>query len=248
MKRFAYLLTILALLILNMFCTVHDSPTSPRISDGSIWGSGHYVTEIRTLPDFHSVEMSTAGNVNITYGTEQDVAITVDDNILKYITIAVHNGKLIIGVTPNTRLSNYNLTVNLTMTDLEELTTSSAGSIVGKNRFSADHVRLILNSAGNISLELEAEELNSSLSSAGNLFLSGSVVEHRSTLSSAGSLHAFNLNTDKTLITLNSAGNAEVYVTQLLDAGLFSVGSLFYKGNPKIISNITSLGRIINAN
>ena len=90
--------------------------------------------------------------------------------------------------------------------------------------------------------------ISTSLSSAGNANLSGSVSTHEAYVSSAGGLHAFNLNTDTTTINLSSAGNAKVYVNDLLNANLSSAGSLFYKGNPVINAIVSSLGIIINAN
>lgn len=240
-------ITFLVLVSLNMSCIIHDKCVSPEETE-QIKGSENLITETRILDDFYSVHISTAGKVYITYGTKQQVSVTVNDNVLEYITTTVNNGKLVIGVKRGVQLSNFNLTVNLTMTDLEELSSSSAGSIEGKNKFKADYVSLVLSSAGSIRLELEAEQLYSSLSSAGSLFLSGSVVDHRAVLSSAGNLYSFELITDTSTITLSSAGNASVYVSRLLNVIISSIGSLYYKGNPKINKTITSLGRVIDAN
>lgn len=245
MKRGYLVITFLVLVSLNTACVIRDASISP---DERIHGSGNLITETRNLPDFRSVNMTTAGKVNITYGTEQAASVTVDDNLVEHITTKVSHGKLVIGIEPNVQLSNLHLTVNLTMTDLEELMTSSAGSIEGQNRFEADFVSLVLSSAGHIILELQADELSSNLSSAGSLFLSGSIKEHQATVSSAGNLHAFNLLTETTKITVSSAGNAEVYASGLLDATISSTGSVYYKGNPTIHQTITSLGRLINAN
>ena len=247
MKTKLFLL-ILALLSLNTSCLIVDMNDEFDDCDEFFEGSGFLQTEIRALPDFNSVDMTTAGKVFISTGAEQQVSVTVDDNIAEYITTTVRNGKLYIGTKPDMSLSNMNLTVNLTMTDLNELVASSAGSIIGKNRFEAQDIRLILSSAGNIWLELESDCIYSNLSSAGNLFLSGKAREHNIIVSSAGNLYAFDLMTETTKITLSSAGNAEVYVTQLLEATLSSIGSLYYKGHPTIYKNLSSKGKVIDKN
>ena len=240
-------ITLLLLTSLTTSCFVHDTTVSPEDPE-KINGSKTLITETRVLPDFNSVNISTAGEVYVTYGAEQEVTVTADDNVVDYIYTTVSNGKLLIGIKRDVQLNNFTLIVNLTMTDLEELSTSSAGSIIGRNKFKADNVSLYSTSAGSIILELEAYELYSSLSSAGSFFLRGSVENHRAVLSSAGNLLAFDLVTDTTIVTLSSAGNAEVYVNSLLDVTISSVGSLFYKGNPTINQTITSIGRVINAN
>lgn len=247
MKTRIFLL-IVALLSLNTSCLIIDVNDEFNDCDEFFEGSGFLQTEIRALPDFNSVDMTTAGKVFVSSGAEQQVSITVDDNLIEFITTTVRNGKLFIGTKSGVSLSNMNLTVNLTMTDMNELIASSAGSIVGRNKFAAESVRLILSSAGNIRLDVEADRIYSNLSSAGNLYLSGNVREHNAIVSSAGNLYAFDLTTDTTKITLSSVGNAEVYVTQLLEATLSSIGSLYYKGHPTIYKNLSSKGKVIDKN
>lgn len=218
-------------------------------SFNSIKGSKILVTEVRSLPIIHSVHIATAGKVIISQGPEQEVSVTVDDNIMQYIETKVSNGTLVIGIEKNISVNDFDLTVNIKMSDLEALTTSSAGTIEGNTTFIADNVSLVLNSAGNIMLDLEADRLLSILSSAGNLFLDGTVTNHHAVVSSAGNLHAFNMIADSTTVTVSSAGNAEVYVTDFLDAIISSVGSVYYKGNPASIhETVTSLGRLVNSN
>lgn len=239
--------TFAVLVSLLVSCVIVEDSISPESSD-KIRGSGDLITEVRTFPDFHSVHISTAGKVYVTYGTNQQASVTVDDNVMEYITTTVSNGMLYIGVRHGVRLSRFNLTLNLTMTDLEELSTSSAGSFVGKNKFKADFVSFGLSSAGDISLDIEADRVNSSLSSAGDLFLSGTADQHQAVLSSAGDLHAFNLITNTTTVIVSSAGDAEVFANDLLDVTISSVGSVYYRGFPRIRQHISSLGRLISRN
>ena len=246
MKNARLLLIFLFLLLLNSSCLIID--VSDSFKNDRITGSGYLITEQRTLPEFNAVEMSTAGKVYITYGTEQEVSVVVDQNIAEFITTSVHNGKLYIDTEHGVSLSNYKLIINLTMTDLEELVTSSSGDIIGKNKFTADRVGLVTNSSGDICLDLEADRLNTRISSSGDIYLSGSVVLHEATISSSGDLYAFNLVTSTTKINISSSGNAQVYTSRLLDVRISSSGDLYYKGYPTIYKSISSSGRIYDSN
>jgi hypothetical protein len=246
MKSVRLLFVCVFFLLLNTSCLIID--VSDSLENDKIRGSGYLTTEQRTLPEFNSVEMSTPGKVYITYGTEQEVSVVVDQNIAEFITTSVHNGQLYIDTKQGVSLSNYKLIINLTMTDLEELVTSSAGDIIGKNKFTADRVGLVINSSGDICLELEADQLNTRISSSGDIYLIGSVVLHEATISSSGDLHAFNLVTTTTKISINSSGNAEVYASRLLDVRISSSGDLYYKGYPTIYKSISSSGRIFDSN
>jgi hypothetical protein len=232
----------LALVVLSISC-------SKKISDNIIViGSGVLTTEVRALPSFHSIELRTVASVELTYDTLQEVSVTVDNNVLQHITTAVNSEVLVIDVAKGVQLSNFDLTLDLHMTDLEGLTVSSVGLIQGQNLFQADSVSLALNSVGSINLQLEADLLTSSVSSVGTLTLGGLVDKHLCTDVNVGTLHAFDLAADTSDITLNSSGNAEVLVSDLLTVVINGSGSLYYKGNPTIMQTINGSGTVIDAN
>lgn len=244
MRKMTFTLMFCVLLLLTISCK--KSPTDT--SSNTIIGSGNLVTEVRLLSSFHSVYLSTVGNVNISQGGVQEISITIDDNLLEFIRTVVSGGMLFIEVEPGHRFSNFNLTVNLTMTDLEQLFLSGAGSITGINTFKIDAVLLDLGGAGNISLRLESDQLTSSLTGAGNIILSGKVDTHQVNHSGAGNLLAFNLTTETTRISLSGAGKDEVMVKQLLEVNISGAGSVYYKGYPTIIQSITGAGNLIDSN
>ena len=236
---------------LNIFYSCSDdcNPCSTNICDNNrIQGSGNLLSENRDFSAFHSVHIATAGKVLLTQSDSQKVKVTVDDNLMQYIRLNVTNNVLTIDIEPNVSLQDMHLTIDVSMPQLFELHTSSAGNFIGQSLFIGDEFRLFSSSAGNIFLNLEADYLFTSLSSAGNANLSGTVSTHDAIISSAGGLHAFGLNTDTTTISLSSAGNAEIFVNDLLNATLSSAGSLFYKGNPVINATVSSVGLLINSN
>jgi hypothetical protein len=64
-------------------------------------------------------------------------------------------------------------------------------------------------------------------------------------LSSAGDLNAYNLKTREADISVSSAGDADVYVTEKLTARASSAGDINYKGDPKYIdAHASSAGGI----
>jgi hypothetical protein len=243
-----FVVIILIISLLLSACLIQDLSTEPDNGHAKVKGSGVSISEELELPHFKSIAMNTAGLVNITSGTDQNVEVTVDDNIIDYLSIYVENEVLIIEVVKDVSLSEYELTIEATMTELRSLVTNSAGNIKGLNTFEENQINLMVNSAGNISLDLKVNQLNSMINSAGNLFLSGQAVHHNTILSSAGNLSAFGLETETTTILLNSAGNAHVTVTELLDVTINSVGCVYYKGYPQVIQNINSIGCVVPAN
>ncbi len=221
---------------------------SPASSSDVILGSGNLVTEVRTVGIFHSLELNAVGNIDITFGPEQYVSVSADDNIMEYITTIVSGGTLTIGIEPGIHVTSLNLTVDLTMTDLEELSHSSAGTILGENTFNGDSVILNSSGAGDMRLDLEVAQLNSTFTGAGNIFLSGKADQHQISITGAGNLHAFDLITETTTVNLTGVGSVEVNVSQLLEVTIAGSGSVYYKGYPTIIQNITGTGSLIDSN
>ena len=252
-KTVSYFFLLLVIVIFNISCKDSSCPVCYDSNDwnngiNNIKGSGNIVSEERILPFINSINHATVGQVNITYGETQQVIVKTDDNIQKYIKTDVLENKLNIYIDSNSSLTDFSLTIDIVLTELKSLATNSAGNIFSTNKFFADDVYIYLNSAGNINLNIETTNLHSNISSAGNLILAGKAINHYSGLYSAGNLNAYNLETDTTHISVNSAGNAFVHVDKYLDAILTSLGSVYYIGYPQISQHTGSIGKVVNTN
>lgn len=243
MKR--YLVLSVLLLGLQVFSCTDEKCTCPQVT---IMGSGVATTVTRSLADFNSLVLASSGNVNITPGSTQSVSLTVDDNILEYITTEVHNNTLEIDVDDRVLLSNYTLTVNITMTDLESIVLSGSGSIVGQNQFAVDAVAIILSGSGNIELDLEADALSNVISGSGAITVTGSATHHAPVVSGSGTVHAFGMDSDNCVAVVSGSGIIKVTVADLLDAVISGSGNIYYKGQPSISKTITGTGHVVDAN
>ncbi|MGD0343131.1 MAG: head GIN domain-containing protein, partial [Bacteroidales bacterium] len=125
--------------------------------------------------------------------------------------------------------------VYVTMKDIKSLSTSSAGDIIGETPVKSDNLELNASSAGDIKLEVYAKEIKVDASSSGDITLNGETDMIVADLSSAGDLNAYNLKTKEANVTVSSAGDADIFVTDKLTARSSSAGDVNYKGDPKIV-------------
>ncbi len=241
------ILSILLIATALTFTGCYDDSSSP-VDSTIVVGSGDLVTVQRSLASFQSVDLTTVGSVNISSGSTQLASITVDDNVAGHILTRVNNGVLTISADSAVSLSGFNLTVDLTMTDLRSLQLEGVGNITILNQFNVDSVSLSLSGVGNIACRINGDYLHSSNSGVGNIVLMGSADYHLLQHSAVGSVNAFDMNTDTTTATLSGAGSAEVYVSDSLDVTISGAGSLFYKGSPTITQRLSGTGQIIDAN
>lgn len=205
----------------------------------SISGDGKVVSQPRDLSEFNGIKVGSGIDVFLTQGEPQSVVVEADENLQEWIRTEV-NGNVLRIFTDKTIRSARSKKVHITCKTLDQLEISSAGDITSLNRFKTESIRIELSSAGDLEFELDADEINLSMSSAGNANLKGTANKLRADLSSAGDLNAFDLETKIADVSVSSAGNARVYVTEEASFRSSSAGSIHYRGEPNIKNISTS--------
>lgn len=204
----------------------------------SIYGKGPVETRERETGNFTGLRVSSGIDVYLTQGNKTEVQVVADENLHQVIRTEIRGNDLRIYSDANIKKAKSKK-VYVTCTNLKEVGISSAGDVLGKNKIETDRLDISLSSAGNLDLEVEAGHIVCSISSSGDAHLKGTVDELFASLSSAGNLDAYELIAKKCEITVSSAGDAKINVTEELEASVSSAGDVHYMGNPKV-KNIRS--------
>jgi len=215
-----------------------------------IQGSGHILTENRTVSDFHAVKLSAFGNLTITQGTKESLTVQADDNLMKLIRTEVVNGVLEISFDNNTWTTYYasgeSIKFDLTVVNLDSISFTGAGKINMEN-LNVPDLSTSLTGAGSMALShLATDKLTVQLSGAGSLTADGTVTSQEINLSGVGSYQAADLQSSNASVTLSGVGSATVWVTNTLDVTVSGAGSVGYYGEPAVTKNITGLGSLVN--
>ena len=205
----------------------------------TIYGSGDVITEDRSVSDFNKLKVSSGIDVIIKYGDSESLEIEADDNLIEHIRTEIVDGTLKIFTNKNIRKAR-SMTVYLEYKELNSIRISSAGDVSGQNKMVTDKLKIDISSAGDLDLEVEAEEIICDISSSGDAHLSGTADLLEVDLSSAGDLHAFELITKNCNVSCSSAGDARVYATEELDLRCSSAGNIYYKGEAELVSSHSS--------
>ncbi len=227
MKSFRYL----TLVILGIAITscIDGQPRK------TVYGDKNVVKKERNTGAFNGVSTSTAIDVVLSQGDGIKVELEADENLHEYIKTEVEGGVLRI-YTSNVNIREAAMKrVHVTMKEIDYIGTSSAGDVFGQTPVKADRLKLSASSAGDIKLEVYARELDLNASSSGNITLSGEADILDADLSSAGDLNAFNLKIKEADVSVSSAGDADIWVTEKLRANASSAGDVNYKGDPKYV-------------
>ncbi len=236
MKRMAYL-SMAALLLLSS-CVI----------DGwnqGISGNGNVVKETRDLDGFTGVHISSGVDVYLSQGEEFEVVVEADEN-LQDVIVTRMEGKILVIKTDHVNIrSAKSKKVHVILPELTDIKISSAGDCVGKTAFYCDDLKIAVSSAGDLTLEVNADRIYLDISSSGDAELSGKAGFFQARLSSAGDLDAFDLIANKVEVDVSSAGDASVHATEEISMNASSAGNIYYRGEAKVVhSRSSSAGSI----
>ena len=200
----------------------------------SVTGHGKVVTRERKTDSFTGLKVSSGIDVFLKQGNNETVSVEADENLHEYILTEVRGGVLNV-------YSDYNIReaerkrVYVTMKEVNSVKTTSAGDVFGATPINSDRLELSASSAGDIKLEVHAKNSKIDISSSGDITISGETDMLRADLSSAGDLNAFDLKAREADVSVSSAGDADVNVSERITARASSAGDINYRGDPKFV-------------
>ncbi len=211
-----------------------------------ISGNGDVVEETRDVSGFTGVEVSTGIDVYLSQGDDFEVVVEADENLQEVILTELKGDRLVVRTDHVNIRSARSKKVHVTLPELTELRISSAGDCVGQTAFRCGDLRLSISSAGDLTLEVDADRIDLDISSSGDARLAGSAAELNASLSSAGDLNAFDLVAGKVDVNVSSAGDARVHATEELRMTASSAGNIYYRGDAEVVhSSRSSAGSIV---
>jgi citrate lyase gamma subunit len=197
-------------------------------------GHGNVVTKERKTDSFTGLKVSSGIDVYLKQGNTETVTVEADENLHEYILTEVRGGILNVYSEYNIRSADKKR-VYVTMKEVNSIRTSSAGDVYGESPINSDDLELSASSAGDIKLEVKAKKIDIDISSSGDISLTGETDMLRADLSSAGDLNAYDLKSREADVSVSSAGDADVNVSERITARASSAGDVNYKGDPKYV-------------
>ena len=212
-----------------------------------IKGSGHIIKETRTPGNFKGVQLSGSMDVILTQGTSFNVVVEGDDNLMEYIETVVKDDMLRIGIKKMklNLISTKNITVYITLPELNAAKVSGSGSIKTDDLFStAGHFDASVSGSGNCHLNVKAQALDAHISGSGNITIAGNADNTTIGISGSGNYKGLNLETKDADIHISGSGNVETSVNGNLEAHISGSGDVKYKGNAAVTVKSSGSGRV----
>jgi hypothetical protein len=221
-------LVFIAITVLGISCSVGGQ------SRKTIHGDHNVTRSERKTDSFTGIKVSSGVDVYLKQGDTESITVEADENLHEYIITEVKGGVLHVYTEANIRDAEKER-VYVTTKNINLVETSSAGDVVGESPIRCDELKLSASSAGDITLEVYAREINIDISSSGDITLKGETDLLDADLSSAGDLNAYELKAKEAEVSVSSAGDADINVSEKITARASSAGDINYKGDPKFV-------------
>ena len=197
-------------------------------SDGDrrrITGSGHVVTETRTVSPYSRVRASGIGRLILQPSDSEFVEVRADDNVLPLLGTVVRDGTLFLG--PDS---------DITFREITEIVYT-----VGYRQLNRIAISGVMEGEA---LAIDTDFLSVGVSGVSSFRTAGWAFDHDAQVSGVSTYLAGDLETSLTMISASGVSSAVVWVSEELDATASGVSRIRYKGNPVVHASVSGAGRV----
>lgn len=214
-----------------------------------IEGNGNLTKSVRTVGNFTAISSGGSWDVIISYGTDKDVIIEADENLMSYIITEVKGDKLTIKTENYINLKSKNrIKVYVSLTKITGISLAGSGNITGAGNFTNDDkTTFSVAGSGNINLDFKSiERVGISIAGSGNVILKGKTDALGISIAGSGDAICKDLVAEDVKVSIAGSGNAKVNASNSLKVSVVGSGDVYYTGSVTNISkSIAGSGKVI---
>ena len=192
--------------------------------------------ENRKVDTFTKIAFRVPGKLYLKQGEVPKVELEGSREILEKIETTVKDGRLSVGrESENWKLWNWDnedrITVYVTVKDLEGISVSGSGDLIGESKFKTSDLDLNVSGSGSLVLEADANGLlGADVSGSGRIDFKGTCKDMESKVSGSGKV------------------SVDLVAANKIDVGISGSGKIIARGNAKEIrANISGSGEVLAA-
>ena len=234
----------------------------------TLFTNGEPVTEQRGLGHhFEAIKMYNNVNVKLVHDNHPRLELTCPKNLIEKVTTEIDGDTLVIkNENDYNWLRSYDYSIDLTVyyDSLRQIDFASIGdlrctdSIRGIQELTIDSTHAVIDTiwartfnlnvkegCGDIDLTFNCNVVKNNFSNGTSLVTLRGIAEYTEIIMrSFGTVHAENLNSNFVRVQSHSTNDAYVWARTKLTVWLYSIGNVYYKGNPWIVQECTNDGQV----
>lgn len=223
--------TVLALLICVTSMNAQWWGGSKKIN-----GNGTVSKQNRSVANYNNINVAGSMHVELIKGTEGNLVVEAEENLLEYIVTAVNGSELSIKIESGYNLNpsfNKKIKITVPFKEIEKVTLSGSGKIYTEEIIRTDNFATKLSGSGDIRLGLQTKKTYASVTGSGDIRLKGNTQKVQYEVTGSGDLEAVNLKTIEAYASVTGSGDIELAAEKFLKARVTGSGDIHYQGNPE---------------
>ncbi|WP_159023445.1 head GIN domain-containing protein [Formosa sp. L2A11] len=219
-----------------IFATLAISLNSCVSINKGIQGNGEYITDQRTTSSYDNVSCSGSMNYILVQGTEGQITVEGESNLVPYIITEVQGNTLTVRTEDGINLSpsnNRDIIITIPFKDLSEVSLTGSGDLINHDVISSENLKVGITGSGDVILDINTTHVEGSVTGSGDLTLNGKTESLNFSVTGSGDFHGYRLESKNADISVTGSGDAEVMATSFLKARVSGSGDIAYKGHPE---------------
>ena len=176
-----YCFSMVLMFLLLMPTSCMSSPTFLPVK-----GTGTQIEKNFTVADFHGIDVSGGFDVILVQGNSEDLMLTAEEDLFKYIKVEVVQGILKIYIEKNRIMTTGPMMAHISFKSIDNLKVSGGGDIECETPINVPKLDLNLSGGGDLSTVINADELNGHISGGGDAEIDGNIKNYSLSLSGGG--------------------------------------------------------------
>jgi hypothetical protein len=191
-------------------------------------GNGKTASQVRTPGNFTAVNVEGVGEVHITQGSTLQLTVSDDSNLLSQVQTTVKDSVLTVGYKPNISVVGGHLVFTIVMPTLTATSITGSGSFDVNGNFVTNGVfKTLITGSGVVKLNGgSADSLSADIEGSGNIQATAYPVK-------------------RATVVINGSGEADVAVSDFLNAVIGGTGTIIYTGDPVVKKDVGLTGNVI---
>lgn len=207
-------------------------------------GEGPVKTETRNVSDFHAIETSIAGDVEVSMADHFSVEVQAQENLLPILKTEVEDGALKIYFSENVS-HHEGLKIRVSAPAFDRFSLGGSGTIRAMTPIRADNMKLEIAGSGDIYISQgEFGSAAASIAGSGGIELGGKANSLKSEIAGSGDIKARQLTANELDVSISGSGSVTCDVAQTLKASIAGSGDVYYSGQPVVETNVSGSGSV----
>ncbi|QTD36339.1 DUF2807 domain-containing protein [Polaribacter batillariae] len=205
-------------------------------------------TITKNLGDYNTLKVYNGIEVELIKSSEQKLEITGEKSQMVKIKNVNNTLKLSLpfSLTPEDNAADGKILIKIYYNKNIAVIDANEGATITSKKFNQNKIEVNAQERAFINLTLTTKKLKVRASSGGIIKLSGTTNNQEVDVDLYGIYHGFNMKaSEKTDVKAGTGAKAEVNAQKTLHAKVSFGGTIFYKGNPKVVKDKKVIGGII---